>query len=252
MPGNSRHSFGVDVFRSFEVRVVFQFYEIAYQHRIVVVSHLCTRDSILMIPGAYHLMFRLLVHCRLSSRYALSVCSRVRAFSYLSLPLFNPASELSEGATTVIAFYATSLSLVGPLYQAPSLAFLAQRWFDSSSESSQTQVSLANLSQQMNFDMLPGPCSMRQLCGCRTRKQTILSNAGNTIVSGLVFLTISALTSFVVPCLQPTADRESLSAALSLFICGYIGAEKYSLLSTRYGVTSSQLAFEYQILFVVL
>jgi len=33
-----------------------------------------------------------------------------------------------------------------------------------------------------------------------------------------------------LPCLQPTADRESISAALALFLCGYIAAEKYSLL----------------------
>ncbi len=41
------------------------------------------------------------------------------------------------------------------------------------------------------------------------------------------------LTGIQVPCLQPTADRESLRAALSLFICGYLAAEKYSLFLTR-------------------
>jgi len=34
-----------------------------------------------------------------------------------------------------MAFYTTSLaSVVGPLYQAPSLVFLAKRWFDASSK----------------------------------------------------------------------------------------------------------------------
>ena len=55
-------------------------------------------------------------------------------FDGLILTLYT---ELSEAANTVMTFYATSLaSAVGPSYQPPSLLFLAQRWFDGSSESS--------------------------------------------------------------------------------------------------------------------
>ncbi|KAF5334171.1 hypothetical protein D9758_014838 [Tetrapyrgos nigripes] len=35
-----------------------------------------------------------------------------------------------------------------------------------------------------------------------------------------------------LPSLQPEADQESRTAALSLFLCGYLAAEKYSLFST--------------------
>ncbi|KAE9411158.1 hypothetical protein BT96DRAFT_982933 [Gymnopus androsaceus JB14] len=34
-----------------------------------------------------------------------------------------------------------------------------------------------------------------------------------------------------LPCLQPTADKESALAALALFLCGYLAADKYSMLS---------------------
>jgi len=37
-----------------------------------------------------------------------------------------------------------------------------------------------------------------------------------------------------VPCLQPSADRETMHAALALFLCGHLASEKYSLLSTRF------------------
>lgn len=43
--------------------------------------------------------------------------------------------ELSDDCNTVVTFYATSLpQVVGNLYQAPSLAFLAWHWFKSSSK----------------------------------------------------------------------------------------------------------------------
>jgi hypothetical protein len=33
---------------------------------------------------------------------------------------------------------------------------------------------------------------------------------------------------FPVPCLQPDAEQESMTAALAFFICGHIAAEKFS------------------------
>jgi hypothetical protein len=44
---------------------------------------------------------------------------------------------------------------------------------------------------------------------------------------------IILIVSFTVPCLQPDAQKELMPAAMSLFLCGYLAAEKYSLLSTR-------------------
>src|SRR6202035_5833312 len=56
-------------------------------------------------------------------------------FGYTRLPHTCSPPELSDNCNTVMAFYATSLSAaVGPSYQAPSLVFLAKRWFDASSK----------------------------------------------------------------------------------------------------------------------
>lgn len=44
---------------------------------------------------------------------------------------------------------------------------------------------------------------------------------------------------FLVPCLQLPSERESLTAALSLFVCGFIAAEKYSFISAPYVVFGS-------------
>jgi WD repeat-containing protein 7 len=39
-----------------------------------------------------------------------------------------------------------------------------------------------------------------------------------------------------VPALQPDAEKETLNAALALFVCGCVASEKYALLSTKYGI----------------
>jgi hypothetical protein len=45
-------------------------------------------------------------------------------------------SGLTDDCNTVLAFYATSLAqVVGASFQAPSLAYLAWHWFESSSQS---------------------------------------------------------------------------------------------------------------------
>ncbi|THU84458.1 WD40 repeat-like protein [Dendrothele bispora CBS 962.96] len=110
--------------------------------------------------------------------------------------------EFADAAATVITFYTTSLgTLVGPLYQPPDLAFLAQKWFDTSS------------------------LEIRQ--AARTLFDAAVVRLSDDETNQLVNEWQHHL-----PCLQPTADRESRMAALSLFLCGYLAAEKYSLLST--------------------
>lgn len=49
----------------------------------------------------------------------------------------------------------------------------------------------------------------------------------------ILVISMILMGSFTVPCLQPDAEKELMPAAMSLFICGYMAAEKYSLLSTR-------------------
>lgn len=58
------------------------------------------------------------------------------------------------------------------------------------------------------------------------------------IVSGDYYW-LCRLIACAVPCLQPNAERESVTAALALFLSGHIAAEKYALLSVQY--VSSQL-----------
>ena len=46
-----------------------------------------------------------------------------------------------------------------------------------------------------------------------------------------------------VPALQPDAEKETLNAALALFVCGCVASEKYALLSTKYGIFSLSQPF---------
>ncbi|KAJ7726520.1 hypothetical protein B0H16DRAFT_1592489 [Mycena metata] len=128
-----------------------------------------------------------------SAARALSITVVLRALS-----LFD---ELTDTASAVIAFYATALAgVVGPLYQPPSLEYLARRWFDSSNELRQAA--------RLLFD-----ASVARLPDDETN-------------------VITEHWQHHLPCLQSTADRESLPAALALFLCGHIAAEKYSLISS--------------------
>ncbi|KAG5725162.1 WD repeat-containing protein 7 [Termitomyces sp. T112] len=109
--------------------------------------------------------------------------------------------EYIEGANTVMIFYATSLSAaVGPKYQPPSLVYLAHRWFDGSND--------VRRATRVLFDYAMACMSDGESSELTERWQHHL------------------------PCLQPNAERESTQAALSLFLCGYLAAEKYTLLST--------------------
>ncbi|KAJ4498276.1 hypothetical protein C8R41DRAFT_877942 [Lentinula lateritia] len=128
-----------------------------------------------------------------SAARALAIIAIIRALSVFE--------ELSESANTVMAFYATGLAeSVGPAYKPPNLAFLARRWFESSSELRH---------------------SVRLLFDAAVIKLT--DEETNTIVGEW---------QHQLPCLQPTADKESALAALSLFLCGYLAADRYSLLSS--------------------
>ncbi|KAF8984038.1 hypothetical protein BDQ17DRAFT_1260967 [Cyathus striatus] len=109
---------------------------------------------------------------------------------------------LVEAANTVIAFYTTSLSLCcGPLYQAPSLSYLAGQWFAASNE---TRYAI-----RMVFDATVARMTDEEASGVTEKWRHHL------------------------PCLQPEAERESATAAHALFICGYVASDKYSLLSTN-------------------
>ncbi|KAJ6554909.1 hypothetical protein DFH09DRAFT_1493798 [Mycena vulgaris] len=131
-----------------------------------------------------------------SAARALSITAILRALS-----LFD---ELAESASAVVAFYATSLApVVGPLYRPPSLTYLARRWFDSSRLDELRQA--ARILFEASVARLP-------------------DDETNSIAEHW---------QHHLPCLQSTADRESLPAALALFLCGHIAAEKYSLISSN-------------------
>ncbi|KAF7302006.1 WD-REPEATS-REGION domain-containing protein [Mycena indigotica] len=129
-----------------------------------------------------------------SAARALAIVVLLRAISLFA--------ELAEPAAAVVALYATSLSgVVGPFYRPPSLTYLARRWFDSSNE--------VRHAARMLFDATIARLSDEETIEVAEHWQHHL------------------------PCLQSTADRESLPAALSLFMCGHIAAENYSLLSSN-------------------
>ncbi|PBK67260.1 WD40 repeat-like protein [Armillaria solidipes] len=133
------------------------------------------------------------ISSEISAARALSITVTLRA-----LGLFE---ELTDFTNAVIAFYATSLPLIiGPNYKPHSLSYLARQWFDTSHEVRQ--------SSRLLFDAAVVRLSDEEANAVAEQWQHHL------------------------PCLQPTADRESTQAALSLFICGYLAAEKYSLFAS--------------------
>ncbi|KAF7767943.1 hypothetical protein Agabi119p4_7186 [Agaricus bisporus var. burnettii] len=108
--------------------------------------------------------------------------------------------EYAAAASRVISFYTTSLSsCVGEAYSPPSLPYLASLWFQGSTE-------------------------------LRSAIRVVFDTSIAAMTDEEASLTVENWQYFV-PCLQLPSERESLNAALSLFICGYIAAEKYSFMS---------------------
>ncbi|KAL1756097.1 hypothetical protein FB107DRAFT_212176 [Schizophyllum commune] len=110
--------------------------------------------------------------------------------------------EYADSATTVITFYATSLAAcVGQAYCTPSLPFFAQRWLEGTPE--------VRHAARVLFD------------------------------ASAVRMTDEEASSVVehwqhqLPCLQPPPEQEATSSAMALFICGYLAAEKYAVMSTH-------------------
>lgn len=111
------------------------------------------------------------------------------------------AEELSHDCQTVITFYSTSLAhIVGASYQPPDVAYLATQWFDSSNDVRQAAKTL--------FDV------------------------GIARLSDEESIALVDAWQHHLPCLQPSIEKQSAKSSLALFICGYMAAEKYSLLST--------------------
>jgi hypothetical protein len=91
---------------------------------------------------------------------------------------------MSEPCDAVMAFYITSLaSAVGPSYQAPSLVFLARRWFDSSSEFYYELLNkFLTFCLKMKCVTRPGICSILLSLVCLMMRATIWLKYGNIIV----------------------------------------------------------------------
>ncbi|KAG1719005.1 hypothetical protein EDB19DRAFT_1648998, partial [Suillus lakei] len=137
--------------------------------------------------------------------HAWSISAKVSADRVLAivsvLRTLSLTEELSHDCQTVITFYSTSLAhVVGASYQAPDVAYLATQWFDSSNDVRQAAKSL--------FD------------------------AGIVRLSDEECIALVDAWQHHLPCLQPSIEKESAKSSLALFICGYMAAEKYSLLST--------------------
>lgn len=148
------------------------------------------------------------------------------------------AAGLSDNCNTVITFYATSLAeAVGASFQAPSLAYLARHWFESTSQSSfkysvyvliSNAVSAAELRQAARILFDAGIARLSD------EETIVLVEQWQHDCGIFIFIeSIIFMISFPVPCLQPDAQKELIPTAMSLFLCGYLATEKYSLLSTR-------------------
>ena len=154
-------------------------------------------------------------------------------------------SELAEKANTVISFYSSSLATcVGPQFKPPSLEFLARQWFDASSMGFETNpmtlllmlpfLVLDELRQAIRvlFDASVANLSDEEAIAITENWQ---HHGKCRILPKLAFILI-LLSDYGVPALQPDAEKETLKAALALFICGCVASEKYALLSTKYGI----------------
>ncbi|KXN83133.1 WD repeat-containing protein 7 [Leucoagaricus sp. SymC.cos] len=132
------------------------------------------------------------------------ISSNVTAARLLGIALVLRAvalfEEYTEAANTVVSFYTTSLSAcIGEAYKPPSLSYLASLWFHGSTE-------------------------LRQAI------RTVFDSTISTMSDEEAITTLEHWQHYI-PCLQLPSERESLTAALSLFICGFIAAEKYSFMS---------------------
>ncbi|KAF8627389.1 hypothetical protein AX17_006204 [Amanita inopinata Kibby_2008] len=115
-----------------------------------------------------------------------------------TLSLFK---EYIDSAKTVTTFYLTSLvGHVGPHYQPASLSLLALLWLRSSAELRQ--------SCRVVFD-----ASIVRLS----------DDEANILVEQWQHL---------LPCLHMNIEKESITSALALYLCGYLAVDKYSIMST--------------------
>ncbi|KIY52426.1 WD40 repeat-like protein [Fistulina hepatica ATCC 64428] len=129
-----------------------------------------------------------------SASRAVSIVAVLRALS-----LFE---EYAESATTVTIFYATSLGpCVGSSYFPPDLAYLSHCWFESSIELRHSVHVVFN-----------GALSC------------LSDDEANEVVDAW---------QHHLPWVQPETERDSSQTASALFICGYLAAERYALLSTQ-------------------
>ncbi|KAI0320952.1 hypothetical protein OF83DRAFT_1102148 [Amylostereum chailletii] len=129
-----------------------------------------------------------------SSARALAIVACLRSLSHFE--------DSPDDVNKVINFYASSLGhLIGERYRAPSLAYLARWWFDTSFEVRSAARTL--------FDAGVASLSLEETISLVDRWQHRL------------------------PCLQPDAEQKSPTAALALLLCGYIAAHKFSLLSSN-------------------
>ena len=165
-------------------------------------------------------------------------------------------SELTEKANTVISFYSSSLaSCVGLQFKPPSLEFLARQWFDASSMRFETKLMTTVINAiflpldelrhaiRVLFDASVANLSDEEAIAITENWQ----HHGKYRIHHSFAYILILLSDCEVPALQPDAEKETLNAALALFVCGCVASEKYALLSTKYGIFwSIQTIFDFQ------
>ena len=161
-----------------------------------------------------------------------------------SVAYFQPVEKLfdvtpsgfNHDVEVVSTFYVASLwDLVGEGYHSPSLSSLATAWV------SYPGVYLALPAclkpHSISVDEFREPAKTLFSAGlARCTDQEIAGSAESWQHKREWFgpPVEQRLTKGQVPCLQPDADKPSLTSVVATFICGSIAVEKYSLLSPRF------------------
>jgi hypothetical protein len=148
----------------------------------------------------------------------------------------TPPTEAGERANHLITYYTTSLrEAVGPDYRSPSLVYLSRFWYHPTRASPITYMkdmgaytfsAEVRQSARQIFDTTVVVMDDLETSSVVERWQHYCEPADH-------FRECASHEEFLVPYLQPEAQRSNVQAVEALIITGYVGASKYSLLSPR-------------------
>lgn len=137
-----------------------------------------------------------------------------------------------------MTFYVASLpEVIGPSYQSPSLTFLAKYYLHSSGKCARMFLTFKthHYAQYKRFGVLRD-CLLTQESHAFPMMipSSQLRNGNSTVRVVIASRCAISDSSWAVPSVQIERDTESVRSAMALHMCGFVAAEKYNLLSTKY------------------